>query len=476
MFGKIKKIHLVGIGGIGMCGIAELLIDWDFQISGSDIQVSANTDRLTKLGAKITIGHSKKNVVDCDALIYSSAIESDNPEIIAASKKKIPIIRRAEMLGEMIKLKPISIAVGGTHGKTTTTLMVGYIFSEGKRDPVIIAGGIDKSIKSTVKPGNGDIIIVEADEFDRSFLELSPTQTIITTVEAEHLDCYSSLEDIENTFIQFANSIPFYGTITACIDEPGIRKILPELDKKVNTYGISPDADIYAEDINLQGYNSYFKVKSHGKDIGQVHLSVPGIHNIKNALAAITLGLEFDIPFKTIASSLSKFRGVKRRFEIISETDNYMLVDDYAHHPTEIKATLRAAKDGWNRRIIAIFQPHLFTRTRDFYNEFGEALQEADVIIVLDVFPAREKPIKGISGKLIANAARKLGHREVYYGDRDTLPTLIKKHTKPGDMIFTLGAGDIWKVHKKIKEILVKIYSPPQSGLYVAEIVPTGSP
>jgi len=455
MFGKIKKIHMVGIGGIGMCGIAEFLINRGFQVSGSDLLVSANTDRLIKLDTKITIGHSKENVGDCDALVYSSAVKSDNPEIIAASEKKIPIISRAEMLGEITKLKPISIAVGGTHGKTTTTLMVGYIFSEGKREPTIIAGGVDKNTGSTVKPGNGNIIIVEADEFDRSFLKLSPTHAIITSIEAEHLDCYSSLKDIESTFIQFANSIPFYGTITACIDEPSVRKILPDLEKRVNTYGISSDADICAEDINMQGFNSTFTVKYYGKNIGKINLSVPGIHNIKNALSAITLGLELGLPFKTIASGLSKFRGAQRRFEILIETDNYMLVDDYAHHPTEIKATLKAAKNGWKRRIIAIFQPHLFTRTRDFYNEFGESLQEADVIIVLDVFPAREKPIEGISGKLIADVAQKSGHKKVYFvKDRDLLPALIKNLTKPGDMIITLGAGDVWKVHKQFKEIL----------------------
>jgi len=455
MFGKIKKIHMVGIGGIGMCGIAEFLINRGLQVSGSDLRVSANTDRLIKLGIKITIGHSKENVGDCDALVYSSAVKSDNPEIIAASEKKISIISRAEMLGEIIKFKPISIAVGGTHGKTTTTFMVGYIFSEGKRDPIIIAGGIDKSIRSTVKIGNGNIIIVEADEFDRSFLKLSPTHAIITGIEAEHLDCYSSLKDIENAFIQFANSIPFYGTITACIDEPGVRKILPDLKKRVNTYGISPDADICAEDINMQGFNSTFTVKSHGKNIGKINLSVPGIHNIKNALSAITLGLELGLPFKTIASGLSRFRGAQRRFEILTETDNYMFVDDYAHHPTEIKSTLKAAKNGWKKRIIAIFQPHLFTRTRDFYSEFGEALQEADIIIVLDVFPAREKSMEGISGKLVANAAKKLGHKKVYFvEDRDLLPALIKNLTRPGDMIITLGAGDVWKVHKQLKEIL----------------------
>lgn len=452
---------MVGIGGIGMCGIAEFLINRGFKVSGSDLRASANTDRLIKLGTKITIGHNKENVGDCDTLVYSSAVKSDNPEIIAASEKKIPIISRAEMLGEIIKLKPISIAVGGTHGKTTTTLMIGYIFSEGKREPTIIAGGVDKNTGSTVKPGNGNIIIVEADEFDISFLKLSPTHAIITSIEAEHLDCYSSLKDIENAFIQFANSIPFYGTITACIDEPGVRKILPDLEKRVNTYGISSDADICAENINMQGFNSTFTVKYNSKNIGKINLSVPGIHNIKNALSAITLGLELGLPFKTIASGLSRFRGAQRRFEILTKTDNYMLVDDYAHHPTEIKATLKAAKNGWKRRIIAIFQPHLFTRTRDFFNEFGESLQEADIIIILDVFPAREKPIEGISGKLVANAAKKLGQKKVYFvKDRDLLPALIKNLTKPGDMIITLGAGDVWKVHKKIKEILVKNYSP----------------
>lgn len=455
MFDKVKNVHLVGIGGIGMCGIAELLLHWGFKISGSDLHYSKNIKRLTNMGAKVTIGHKRENVNNCDILAYSSAVKPDNPELLAAIEKKIPIIRRAEMLGEIIKLRPTSIAVGGTHGKTTTTSMVGEIFSEANRDPIIIVGGVVKSTGSTTQPGKGDVIIVEADEFDRSFLKLAPTYSVITTIEAEHLDCYKNLDEIENAFIQFGNSVPDYGAVIACIDEPSIGNILPNLNRKVITYGITSRASIQGESVSLSGLGSSFSVKAFENKLGEIQLSVPGFHNVKNALAAIALGLEFDINFENIAIALKKFSGVHRRFEITLEQDDLILIDDYAHHPTEIKATLEAAKKGWNRRLVAIFQPHLFTRTRDFFKEFGEALLAANVIIVLDIYPAREERIEGISGKLIADAAKNFRHKEVYYVEnRNILTNLIQSLKKPGDIIITMGAGDVWKINKKLKELL----------------------
>lgn len=455
-FRNIQKFYFVGIGGIGMCGIAELLADWGYQVSGSDILASENTRKLESLGINVFIGHRRENITDCDVLVYSSAVHADNPEIAVAREQKIMVIRRAEMLGEIFKLKPIRIAVSGTHGKTTTTSMIGQIFSEAGRDPIIIAGGIINALGSTTRSGKGDVIIVEADEFDRSFLDLSPTDAIITAIEAEHLDCYSSLEEIEFTFVRFANQVPFFGSIVACIDEPSILNILPRLEKPVITYGInSEDAEITPANIELKELKSSFDVVARHQTIGHIELSVPGIHNVKNALAAVAVALQNDIDFSAISAGLSQFRGVRRRFEIIEDNNDYMLVDDYGHHPTEIKATLAAAKNGWNRRVIAIFQPHLYTRTRDFYQQFGEALQAADEAIVLDVYPAREKPIEGITGKLIVDAAIKLGYHSVYYAsDKTQVPKIINRIARRGDIIITLGAGDVNQLHSEIKTLL----------------------
>jgi len=456
MFGKIKKVHFVGIGGIGMSGIAELLVHWGFSVTGSDLSPSENTRRLEKLGVKIFYGHRKENLDDCDVLVYSSAVKPDNPEIKAAKKKNITILRRAEMLGEILKIKPVSIAIGGTHGKTTTTSMVGKIFTQAKLDPIIIVGGVVRSLGSPTRPGSGEFIIVEADEFDRSFLKLTPTNAIITTIEAEHLDCYTSLDDIEKAFTQFANSVPFYGSITICLDEPSNKRILPLFQKPVFTYGLTPEADLCATSIELKENKSSYRVydKESG-EIGIFSLNIPGIHNIKNSLAAISIALQYDIPVQTIKEALEEFSGVHRRFEITYSDDRVMVVDDYAHHPSEIKATLYAAKSGWNRRIISVFQPHLYSRTRDFYKEFAEALTLSDIIVVLDIYPAREAPIEGITGKLIYDAAKSIGHQNVHFiEDREKLSDFLLKSIQPGDMIITLGAGDVWKVNKKLVEKL----------------------
>ncbi|MBO8131073.1 MAG: UDP-N-acetylmuramate--L-alanine ligase [Candidatus Marinimicrobia bacterium] len=458
MFGKIKKVHFIGIGGIGMSGIAELLVHWGFKITGSDLVQSENTLRLEKMGVKIHYGHKEENLDKCDVVVYSSAIKPGNPELQAAKKKHIPIMRRAEMLGELLKLKPVSIAIAGTHGKTTTTSMIGKIFTAAKFDPIIIVGGVVRSLGSPTRPGSGNYIIVEADEFDRSFLKLNPTNAIITTIEAEHLDCYTSLDDIEKAFTQFANSVPFYGSITICLDEPANRRIIQNFEKPVFTYGLSPDADLYANSIFLKENTSRYKVYStNGKTIGNFRLNVPGIHNIKNSLAAISVALQYDIHMKTIKSALEEFTGVHRRFEITYKDNKVVVVDDYAHHPSEIKATLYAAKTGWNRRIISIFQPHLYSRTRDFYKEFAEALTLSDIAIVLDVYPAREEPIDGVTGKLIFDALKGYGHQKVHYvEDREILPELITKMIQKNDMIITLGAGDVWKINNKLVERLSK--------------------
>ena len=457
VFRKTQKFHFIGIGGIGMCGIAELLKDWGFEVTGSDMNSSENTRRLESLGIPTTIGHRRENVPDCDVVVYSSAVQADNPERLAALERKIPVIRRAEMLGEIFKLKPTRIAISGTHGKTTTTSMIGQIFIEAGTDPIIIAGGIVGTLGTTTRSGKGNVIIAEADEFDRSFLKLYPTDTVITTIEAEHLDCYDNLEDIEKTFTQFANETPFFGSIVACIDEKSVRKILPNLKKPAVTVGLDADADIRADRIVMGKGESSFDVIIQNKLFGRIRLFVPGIHNVKNALAAIGVAWKNDVGFEAISNGLSKFRGVRRRFEIVEENDFFMLVDDYGHHPTEIRATLNAAKTGWNRRIVAVFQPHLFTRTRDFYEDFASALMLADVAVILDVYPSREKPIEGITGKIVADAAVRLGHPAVYYvEDKTRVPEVVESIAQKGDMIISLGAGDVNRFHPEFLKRLSK--------------------
>ncbi|MEK7818456.1 MAG: UDP-N-acetylmuramate--L-alanine ligase [Bacteroidota bacterium] len=448
MFSSIKKIHFVGIGGIGMSGMAEILIDQGFKITGSDKSLSEVTDRLTQIGAKIFEGHDAKNIEDdVDTLVYSSAVVSDNPEVREAVKRKIPIVRRAEMLAEMIRLK-YGIAIAGTHGKTTTTSMVSLILIEGGVDPTVIVGGKLSGLGGTnARLGHGEFIVVEADEYDRSFLSLTPTIAVLTTLEVDHLDCYRDLDDIKNAFVQFANKVPFYGFIVLCLDEPALQEIMPQLSKKIIlTYGLSPQADVQAVDINFKNNESSFTVICKQKELGRITLQSPGNHNIQNSLAAITVALELKIPFEKIKSGIEKFSGVYRRWEKKGEVNGISLYDDYAHHPTECRATLSGAKSGWRKRIVCVFQPHLFTRTRDFYEEFGKAFLLADILIVTDVYPAREEPIQGITGELIVNAAKEFGHKNAnYLKDKKDVPNFLNTICKEGDIVITMGAGDIWK-------------------------------
>ncbi|HWP82454.1 MAG TPA: UDP-N-acetylmuramate--L-alanine ligase [Bacteroidota bacterium] len=448
MFSSIKKIHFVGIGGIGMSGIAEILLDQGFKVSGSDRTLSEVTDRLQRLGATIFEGHKSENVApDVDALVYSSAVSMENPEVIEATRRKIPIIRRAEMLAEVMRLK-YGIGIAGTHGKTTTTSMVSLVLMEGGLDPTVIVGGKLSGLGGTnARLGHGDFIVVEADEFDRSFLSITPTIAVLTTLETDHLDCYRDLEDIKGAFIQFANKVPFYGFVVLCLDEPALLDIMPLLSKKkIITYGLNPQADVQAVDIHHKDNTSTFMVIRGDKDLGAVTLQVPGRHNIQNALAAIAVGLELGVPFERIKRGIEKFTGVYRRWEKKGEVDGIVLYDDYAHHPTECRATLAGAKAGWRKRVVCVFQPHLYTRTRDFYDEFGKSFLLSDVLVVTDVYPAREEPIQGVTGELIVNAAKRFGHKEVHYvPDKKHVPAFLKKIVKSGDIVITMGAGDIWK-------------------------------
>ncbi|HKB86005.1 MAG TPA: UDP-N-acetylmuramate--L-alanine ligase [Ignavibacteriaceae bacterium] len=454
MFKNIHRVHFVGIGGIGMSGLAEILLSQGFEVSGSDRALTEVTDHLSKLGITIYEGHSPENLKDVDVLVYSSAVTTDNPEVKAAIERKIPVIKRAEMLAESMRMK-YGIGIAGTHGKTTTTSMVGLTLTEGNIDPTIIVGGKLSGLGGTnARLGHGEFIVVEADEFDRTFLKLTPTIAALTTLETEHLDTYRDLDDIKAAFTEFANKVPFYGFVVLCLDEPGLQDIIPSINKKIITYGLTPQADIRAIDIIHKQFSSEFTVKYKGADLGRIKLNIPGIHNVKNALAAVIIAKELEIDFQVIKKALESFSGVYRRFEI-KYNKEILVVDDYAHHPTETSATLSGIRAGWDRRLIAVFQPHLYSRTRDFYQEFGRSFLNSDIFICTDVYPAREEPITGVTGEMIADAAKKFGHKNVVYvPDKKKIPEILNGLKKADDIIVTMGAGDIWKYGEEFVRML----------------------
>ncbi len=451
----IKKIHFVGIGGIGMSGIAEILLSRGFKVSGSDAAFTEVTEHLAKLGAEVFEGHSASNLKNVDVLVYSAAIPQDNAEIVAARDLKIPVIKRSEMLAETMRMK-YGIGIAGTHGKTTTTSMVGLVLTNAGLDPTIIVGGKLSGLGGTnARLGKGEYIVVEADEFDRTFLKLTPSIAAITNIEEEHLDIYKDLDDIKGAFIEFANKVPFFGFVVLCLDERNVQEIIPLINKKVITYGLTSQADIKAVNITHDKYSSKYDVVYNSKNIGSITLQIPGDHMIKNSLVAVTIGLELSVPFNLIKESLESFTGVYRRFETKYDNKDILVIDDYAHHPTEIEATLSAIRNGWNRRLIAVFQPHLYSRTRDFYKEFGRVFLNSDVFICTDIYPAREKPIENITGELVINAAKNFGHKNtIYEKDKTKLPELLKNIIKKDDIIVTLGAGDIWQYGEKFIEII----------------------
>ncbi|HPD33422.1 MAG TPA: UDP-N-acetylmuramate--L-alanine ligase [Candidatus Kapabacteria bacterium] len=456
MFSSIKKIHFVGIGGIGMSGIAEILLNRGFEISGSDLNENENTDYLRSKGVRITIGHFPENVNGQDVVVYSSAVKPDeNPETLEARRQGIPIIRRAEMLAEATRLN-YSIAIAGTHGKTTTTSMIGLILIKAGYDPTVIVGGRLKDFGGTnARLGKGEWTVLEADEFDRSFLQLFPSIAVINNIEPEHLDIYNGIEDLKNAFLQFANKVPFYGFVALGTDDPNVKEILSGINKKIITFGMSRNNDYYAKDIVLQGNLSKFILVHNSEIVGEISLNVPGYHNVKNALAAVAVASEMGINFSIIKAALQEFNGVIRRFDIKGEINGIMIVDDYAHHPTEIKATLDAARKGWDRRIIAVFQPHTYSRTQEFYKEFAQAFDDADVLVITDVYAAREDPIDGVSGELIAQQSKIYGHKNVhFFPDFENVVGFLLSELKQGDMLITIGAGNISKICELVKEKL----------------------
>ena len=456
MLSRTKKIHFIGIGGIGMSGIAELLHSLQFIITGSDLNVSDRTNHLSNLGINIKIGHSNKNINNPDLVVYSSAVKLDNIEIVESQNKSIPIIRRAEMLGELLKLKKTSIAISGTHGKTTTCSMLSSILFEAKLNPTLVIGGIVNNFGSNAISGEGDIIVVEADEFDRSFLSLKPTMGIINNLDLEHTDCYKDIEDLKNTFITFANALPFYGIIGLCLDDDNVKNIINKIKRPYKTFGLTQEADIHVEDIQYSGFNSNFKLFNNNQFLIDINLPSLGKHSIQNSLAAITMALELGIDIKIIKKGLNKYNGVKRRLEVTHSLDNgTIFIDDYAHHPSEVKASISAIKKSFSNRVVTIFQPHLYSRTLNFYNDFAKALSLSDVLILLDIYPAREKPINNVSSKLIYNEMIKNNYKDIFLNnDISILPAMINKIHKNGDIIITMGAGDVYKQNNIIFETI----------------------
>ncbi len=457
IFGRTRHIHMVGIGGIGMSGMAEILLQKGYTVTGSDAKEGDTIKRLRELGAKIYIGHDEKNIEGADVVVFTSAVKAEeNLETKAAMDAGIPVIKRAEMLAELMRMK-FGVGIAGTHGKTTTTTMVGHVIQDGSFDPTIMVGGKVHSFSETnAVVGKGDIIIVEADEFDRTFLRLTPSLAVITNIEAEHLDIYDNLQDVKNAFVEFANKVPFYGAVVLCLDDPNVRSIIPEIERRTITYGLTPQAKVRARNIEVNQFYSSFTVMNDGEEIGKIKLEAPGEHNVKNALAAVAVGLELDIDFKNIKSGLERFEGVFRRFQLKADIDDIIVIDDYAHHPTEVQATLKAARNGWkDRRVVAVFQPHLYSRTRDLYQDFGSSFFDAEVCVITDVYPSREEPIEGVDGKLIADSAKEYGHRQVHYvEDKQDLPEKLKEIVQAGDVIITMGAGDIYRYGEKFVETL----------------------
>jgi len=450
MFRKTQQIHLVGIGGAGMSGIAEVLLTLGYKVTGSDLQASDTTRRLEELGGRIFIGHQESNVGDAQVVVISSAVSPVNPEVVFARAKQVPVIPRAEMLAELMRLK-FGVAIAGAHGKTTTTSMVANVLAQGGLDPTMVIGGKVNALGSHARLGRGDLLVAEADESDGSFLRLSPTVVAVTNLDREHLDHYGSMERINESFLEFINKVPFYGLAVLCADDDRLRALFPKIVKRYQTYGlreidgISPD--FRATDISLKQWGAEFRAFFRGRSLGPFRLSVPGIHNVSNALAAIAIGVELDVPTDLIRKALAAFTGVERRFHLRGEAAGIMVVDDYGHHPTEIKATLAAAKQGWtDRRLVVLFQPHRYTRTRDLLEDFSRAFTDADRLFLTDIYAASEQPIPGVSGARLAEAIKAAGHPSVTLVERkEDLVNQVLPEIKPGDLVLTLGAGDIWK-------------------------------
>ncbi|MDP3936598.1 MAG: UDP-N-acetylmuramate--L-alanine ligase [Deltaproteobacteria bacterium] len=452
MYKRRQNIHFVGIGGIGMSGIAELLHNLDYVVTGSDLAESETVTRLRSLGCTIEIGHRAENLADPYVVVISSAVHQGNPEVVEARRRGIPVIPRAEMLAELMRMK-YGVAIAGTHGKTTTTSIVAQLLAAGELDPTVVIGGKVNSLGTNAKLGQGEYLVAEADESDGSFLRLSPAIAIVTNIDPEHLDYYRDLEHLQETFLTFVNKVPFYGMVVLCLDEPNVQALIPRVEKRMVTYGMSSQADFHATDLRQRGFTSEFGVRGFGKDLGRFRLHMPGRHNVSNALAAIATALELQIPVDRVREGLEAFSGIERRFQVKLETPDLLLIDDYGHHPAEIRATLAAAREGFDRRTVVVFQPHRYTRTRDLLEEFYKVFNQADVLILTEIYAAGEEKIPGISARLLYEGIRAHGHRDVrLVAEKAKIPELLESLRKPGDLVITMGAGDVWRVGEVFRQ------------------------
>ncbi len=447
MFRHVKRIHFIGIGGIGMSGIAEVLCNLGFVVTGSDVKKSKNTDRLeTLFGIDIAEGHRAENVGRAQVVVYSSAVKEDNPEVVIAKQNSIPVIPRAEMLAELMTLKPYAVAVSGTHGKTSTTSMIATVLGYAGIDPTTVVGGVVDTLGSNAKLGASDWFVTEADESDRSFLMLYPTIAVVTNIDKEHMESYKGMDDVIQCFTDFVNKVPFYGAAIICLDDPNVQLLIPQIKRRRVTYGLTAQADVSANDIRYNdAFGSTFTVSKRDKVLGEIDLPVPGKHNVYNALAATAVALEMDVPFEKIAEAFAGFKNANRRFQFKGEAAGVMVVDDYGHHPTEVMATLSAAKNSsGGKRTVVVFQPHRYSRTKELMNEFGVAFNNADVLYLLDIYAASEQPIEGITAEVLAENIKKFGHKNVnYIGGIETAAQKVIESLNQGDLVITLGAGSI---------------------------------
>jgi UDP-N-acetylmuramate--alanine ligase len=457
MFRRFQHIHFIGIGGIGMSGIAEVLANLGFRVSGSDVKKSEVTAHLEELGVEVNEGHAAENIGDAHVVVRSTAVRDDNPEIVEARRRSVPVIPRAEMLAELMRMKPHTVAVAGSHGKTTTTSMVATVLGHAKLDPTFVVGGIVRSYRSNARLGKSDLMVVEADESDRSFLMLTPTIAVVTNIDREHMDYYHDMDDVRKCFADFVNKVPFYGAAVLCLDDPHVQAVIPRVERRRVTYGLSAQADISAHEISYdQSFGSSFTVWRGMDVLGRATLRVPGKHNVYNSLAAIAVGLELEVPFDLITQALAEFTGADRRFQFRGEAAGVTVVDDYGHHPTEIKATLSAARIGApNRRIVVLFQPHRYSRTHDLMQEFASAFNNADVLFVTDIYAASETPIDGVNAEVLTERIKSYGHKNAdYIGALENAAEALRENVREGDLVITLGAGSVHRAGDQLLALL----------------------
>jgi UDP-N-acetylmuramate--alanine ligase len=448
---KIQHVHFVGIGGSGMSGIAEVLLNLGYKVSGSDLKRSAVTDRLASLGAKVFEGHTADNAAGADVVVTSTAVRPQNPEVVEARRRGVPVIPRAEMLAELMRLK-YGVAVAGSHGKTTTTSMVALVLDRGGLDPTVVVGGRLGVLGSGARLGRGEFLVAEADESDRSFLKLTPTLAVVTNIDREHLDAYRDLADIQEAFLGFVNKVPFYGGAVLCLDDAPVQDILPRVERRVVTFGLSHQASVSARDLELTPTGARYTATYDGRPLGPVTLTVPGAYNVANSLAAVAVGLDLGVRFDAIRSGLESFAGVDRRFQVRGERGGVLVIDDYGHHPTEIRVTLEALRRrAGERRTVVLFQPHRFTRTQALWDDFGKAFHEADVLLLTDIYAASEDAIPGVTSEALAQAIAERGHRQVaWVGDLKSATERLAAVVREGDVVLTLGAGSVWTAGEEL--------------------------